>query len=50
MIVYRIYVKCKKIFLCNIKFEKKLSKNKRILFRRFFKLFEGGELRFLEGF
>lgn len=30
--------------------KKKSSKNKRIPFRRFFKLFKGGELRFLEGF
>lgn len=40
----------KKPLLCNTKLEKKSSKNKRIPFRRFFKLFEGGELRFLEGF
>ena len=39
-----------KTLLCNIRLEKKSSKNKRIPFRRFFKLFEGGELRFLEGF
>lgn len=50
MIAHRIYAKCKKTLLCNIKLEKKSSKNKRIPFRRFFKLFKGGELRFLEGF
>lgn len=50
MTAHRIYAKCKKTLLCNTKLEKKSSKNKRIPFRRFFKLFEGGELRFLEGF
>lgn len=43
--------KMQKTLLCNIKLEKKKSsKNQRIPLRRFFKSFEGGELRFLQEF